>query len=70
VLSRPHRLDEMTVRVESRPDRSAAERSVLGDRLGRLIKDNIGVTVTCDVVEPGTVERSQGKAVRVLDQRG
>lgn len=70
VLSRPHRLDEMTVRVESRPDRSAAERSVLSDRLGRLIKDNIGVTVTCDVVEPGTVERSQGKAVRVLDQRG
>ena len=70
VLSRPHRLDEMTVRVESRPDRSAAERAVLGDRLGRLIKDNIGVTVTCDVVEPGTVERSQGKAVRVLDQRG
>ena len=70
VLSRPHRLDEMTVRVESRPDRSAAERAVLSDRLGRLIKDNIGVTVTCDVVEPGTVERSQGKAVRVLDQRG
>ncbi len=70
VLSRPHRLDEMTVRVESRPDRSAAERAVLGDRLGRLVKDNIGVTVTCDVVEPGTVERSQGKAVRVLDQRG
>lgn len=70
VLSRPHRLDEMTVRVESRPDRSAAERAVLGDRLGRLIKDNIGVTVACDVVEPGTVERSQGKAVRVLDQRG
>ncbi len=70
VLSRPHRLDEMTVRVESRPDRSAAERAVLGDRLGQLIKDNIGVTVTCDVVESGTVERSQGKAVRVLDQRG
>ncbi len=70
VLSRPHRLDEMTVRVESRPDRSAAERAVLGDRLCRLVKDHIGVTVTCDVVEPGTVERSQGKAVRVVDRRG
>jgi len=70
VLSRPHRLDEMTVRVESRPDCSAAERAALGDRLCLLVKENVGITVGCDVVEPGTVARSQGKAQRVLDLRG
>jgi phenylacetate-coenzyme A ligase PaaK-like adenylate-forming protein len=35
-----------------------------------LVKENVGVTVACDVVEAGAVERSQGKAVRVLDLRG
>ncbi|HEU0104248.1 MAG TPA: phenylacetate--CoA ligase PaaK [Mycobacteriales bacterium] len=70
VLTTPHRLDEMTVRVESRPDCAAAERAELGERLCALVKENLGVTVTCDVVEAGLVERSQGKAQRVLDLRG
>lgn len=70
VLSTPHRLDELTVRVESRPTCSASERAALGEALCRLVKEAVGVTVTCDVVEPGTVERSQGKAQRVLDLRG
>ncbi len=69
VLSRPHRLDEMTVRVEARPGRSAQERARLGEQLCGLVKEALGITVSCDVVEPGTVERSQGKAVRVLDLR-
>ncbi len=69
VLSRPHRMDEMTVRVEARADCSAAERASLAEQLGRLVKENVGVTVACDVVEAGAVERSQGKAVRVLDLR-
>ena len=70
VRSRPHRLDELTVRVEARPDCAADERVSLATRLGALIKENIGVTVHCDVVEPGTVQRSEGKAQRVLDLRG
>ncbi len=70
VLSRPHRLDEMTVRVESRPDCAAHERARLADRLCEMVKESVGVTVTCDVVEPGTLARSEGKAQRVLDLRG
>ncbi|MCW2777787.1 MAG: Phenylacetate-coenzyme ligase [Frankiales bacterium] len=70
VLTRPGRLDEMTVRVEARADRSAAERARLGEQLCSLVKEHVGVTVTCDVVEPETLVRSEGKAVRVLDQRG
>ena len=68
VLSRPHRLDELTVRVEARPDAaSAGERHRAAGELTALIKDSIGVTVDVDAVEPDAIERSAGKAVRVLD---
>jgi phenylacetate-CoA ligase len=69
VLTRPHQLDELTVRVEARPGYDAHERGAQADRLAALIKDNAGVTAACDVVEPETIERSQGKAQRVLDLR-
>ena len=70
VLSRPHRLDELTVRVEARPDAAgAAERRRAGAALAGLVKDSIGVTVDADVVEPGVIERSLGKAVRIVDLR-
>ena len=69
VLSRPHRLDELTVRVEARPDRAADERAQQAARLCALVKENVGVSVVCDVVEPGTLQRSEGKAQRVLDLR-
>ena len=69
VLSTPHRTDEMTVRVESRPDVAAAERAGLSTQLCALVKDNVGVSIACDVVEPGSLLRSEGKAQRVLDLR-
>jgi phenylacetate-CoA ligase len=69
VLSRPQRLDELTVRVESRPDCAADERADLAARLCALVKDEVGVTVACDVVEPETLARSEGKAQRVVDLR-
>ncbi|MDQ1721959.1 MAG: phenylacetate-CoA ligase, partial [Pseudonocardiales bacterium] len=67
VLSRPGRLDELSVRVESRQRGSDA--GALGGMLGQLIKDRIGVTVTIEVLDPESIPRSQGKAVRVLDRR-
>src|SRR5664279_4774199 len=70
VLSRPARLDEMTVRVEARPeDFTAQRREELSAQLTRTIKQNIGVSSTVDVVEPGTLERSLGKAQRIRDLR-
>jgi len=70
VLSRPSRLDELTVRVEARPDAGSHEqRDRAGQELGRLVKENVGLSVEVDVVEPGAIERSQGKAQRVLDLR-
>jgi phenylacetate-CoA ligase len=70
VLSRPNRLDELTVRVEARPDAASAEdRARSGDALAGLIKETIGVTAAVDVLEPDLIERSAGKAQRVLDLR-
>ena len=68
-LTRPARLDELTVRVEAREARPLAERSRLAEQLCRLVKEGIGVTVACEVLEPGDVQRSEGKAQRVVDRR-
>jgi phenylacetate-CoA ligase len=70
VLSRPNRLDELTVRVEARPDAASAEdRTRSEDALARLSKETIGGTAAVDVLEPDLIERSAGKAHRVLDLR-
>ena len=70
VLSRPKRLDELTVRVEARPDSSTVDERLRSEQqLAGLIKENIGVTAAVDVLEPDLIERSAGKAQRVLDLR-
>ncbi|GAC1440775.1 MAG: phenylacetate--CoA ligase [Mycobacteriales bacterium] len=71
VLSRPARLDELTVRVEARAGSSRSDPAWAraADELRRLIKHNAGVTVSCEVVPPGTIARSEGKAQRVVDNR-
>jgi phenylacetate-CoA ligase len=69
VLTRPDRLDELEILVETRGPVSPAERSAAGADLGRHIKAHIGVNVTVTVVAPGSVERSVGKMRRVVDNR-
>jgi phenylacetate-CoA ligase len=70
VLSRPHRLDELTVRVEARPDAARGkERARCREELAALIKQSIGVTVNIEVVRPGLIERSAGKVQRLIDLR-
>jgi phenylacetate-CoA ligase len=72
-LRRPERLDELDVVVETRAalagKLSTAQHAALERRAEQLIKAYVGVTTTVRVVEPGTIERSQGKAKRVLDLR-
>jgi phenylacetate-CoA ligase len=68
-LTRPGRMDEMTVRVERRPGASAADAGTAGTHLSAMIKNTIGVTVTTVIGDPGTVERSAGKMRRVIDER-
>ena len=70
VLTRPGRMDELTIRVEARPDAAGeTERAREAAALEASIKQRIGVTVRVDVVEPGGMERSAGKAARIVDRR-
>jgi phenylacetate-CoA ligase len=70
-LSRDGALDRLTVRVESDP--VAANRRDACDDAGRQlqhhIKSYIGVTAAVVVCDPGSIERSVGKATRVIDRR-
>ncbi len=72
-VRRPQNLDELEVQVEMRPELSgtmtADDISALARNGEHLIKAYIGVSATVRVLEPGTIERSQGKAKRVIDRR-
>ena len=68
VLARPHRRDELTLRIEAAARHlEADERARIGTRLSAEIKSRIGVSVTVDVTEPETLERSVGKLRRIID---
>jgi phenylacetate-CoA ligase len=68
VLTREHALDNMTVEVELAPD-FTGDRQRKADEVTHHIKSMIGVTCTVMPKAPGEVPRSQGKAVRVRDER-
>jgi len=72
-VRREGRLDELDVIVEARADVSAplgeADRAAEAKTLEHNIKSFIGVSTRVKVVAPGKVERSQGKAKRVIDLR-
>ena len=67
-LSKEGAMDKMTVFAEPTPEQASAA-SELGNLLRKRIKDTIGVSATISVGAPGSVERSQGKARRVIDLR-
>jgi phenylacetate-CoA ligase len=69
VLTRPERLDVLTVRVETRPETPAPDRETAGSALEHAVKARIGVSCTVEVIEPDTLERSMGKLKRVYDMR-
>jgi phenylacetate-CoA ligase len=63
-------MDAMIVHVEAtETTASEAEREASAARLGEHIKGVVGVSAQIDVRVPGGIERSMGKAVRVLDKR-
>ena len=68
-VARSGRLDEVTVLVEASPDCPGERRTHAGAELGRHVKELVGVTVDVQVCDPGTIERSTGKASRVRDLR-
>jgi phenylacetate-CoA ligase len=57
------------VLVESHEVLADADRSSVAARLVSRIKDRIGTTARVEVRDPGGIERSVGKARRVVDNR-
>ncbi|HVE51093.1 MAG TPA: phenylacetate--CoA ligase PaaK [Casimicrobiaceae bacterium] len=69
-VTRPGALDEITIHVERSPRASSDEGVAAGRRLAQLVKNMIGITADVNVSDPGGIERSIGKARRVVDRRG
>ncbi|KUF11121.1 phenylacetate--CoA ligase PaaK [Pseudoponticoccus marisrubri] len=69
-LYRAGRLDAMRVHVECAPDSTdEASKTAAARMLTKRIKDIVGISTEIDIRDPGEVERSQGKAKRVVDNR-
>ncbi len=66
-LTRMGRMDEMLIRVEARPDGFGATDA--GPALAQAVKERVGITARVEVLPPGGIERSLGKARRVIDRR-
>ena len=69
-LSKSGPLDVMKVRVEAAPGNEDADRrGALAAELAENIKQNVGISAEIDVTPVGKVDRSAGKAVRIIDRR-
>ena len=66
-LTKDGPMDKMKVKVEKMPSATGSQHP--GSVLKKRIKDTIGISVSIEVGEPGSVERSEGKARRVVDLR-
>jgi len=65
-------LDQLTVQVEGRPEVYAAgpdRRAEVEGKIRSHIKGMMGIGVEVEVVEPKFIARSEGKALRVVDER-
>jgi len=72
VVEREHNLDSLTLMVE-------VDEHVISDNVGQLeawtakvhhaLESALGIGITVKLVEPRTIERSEGKAKRVIDKR-
>ena len=69
-VRRPGRLDELTVVVEAKPGAADDEtRRAAGRDLAGRIRSLIGISSKVSVGKPGSIERSAGKARRIVDLR-
>jgi phenylacetate-CoA ligase len=68
-VSRRGTLDDLTIRVELRPESGSADSQRVAKSLAHKIKAHIGVSAAVDVCPSGSIPRSLGKAVRIIDHR-
>ncbi len=71
-VSRPDKLDEIAVVVEPRPEFATMndmDRQSVAAALAHAVKNFVGVSADIRWTQVGTIERSIGKARRVIDKR-
>ena len=66
IVERTGAMDELTLECEPAP---GAEADDLAARVGNQLREHMGIRFEIVVCEPGTIPRSEGKAVRVVDRR-
>ncbi|HJX47033.1 MAG TPA: phenylacetate--CoA ligase [Gaiellaceae bacterium] len=67
VVERTGALDELTVQCE--PLSAAVDVAALRSTAEKVLREHTGIRIEVEVLEPGGVPRSEGKAVRVIDRR-
>lgn len=73
IVERENNMDILTVMVEVDESLFSDEirkLDALKNKIGAVLKQALGVSVRVKLVEPKTIQRSEGKAVRVIDKRG
>ena len=72
ILTTRGALDHVELQVETVPDfpfDEVARLQQLKKDLEKALKDNLQIAVDVKIVEPKTIERSEGKAKRIIDLR-
>lgn len=68
-VDRDGHMDTLTVRTEIRPGLDLSIRDLCRKSLQHDIKSLIGISTHIEIMEPETIDRSEGKARRVIDRR-
>jgi phenylacetate-CoA ligase len=68
-VTRPHRLDEISIVVEARAELEGHAHQAEALLLAAKLKDIIGISAVIRVAASGSLARSAGKASRVKDRR-
>jgi phenylacetate-CoA ligase len=61
--------DDLCVRVETAEHVAKADHEALQARVSETLREALNLTATVELASPRTIPRSEGKAVRVLDER-
>jgi phenylacetate-CoA ligase len=67
IVTREGPLDQIALHCE--PAEGGLDRMALAETIGGALREQTGLRIAVLVVDPGSVPRSEGKAVRVVDRR-
>ncbi|MDE3077588.1 MAG: phenylacetate--CoA ligase, partial [Chloroflexota bacterium] len=69
VVRRQGPLDDLEVQIETAFELNEEVRVALQHRLGRILRNRLGIGCSVAIQPPKTIPRSEGKAIRVVDRR-